>query len=164
MEASMRRKDVTGMKLAEALQERADLNRKLAQLQQRLEINCIVQEGEAPAEEPSELLSELNEAADRLQALIAAINLTNSATSVDGTTLTELIAARDVLSVRLAAYRSVISEASHLAQRATRSEIRILSAIDVKALQKAADDMARDLRLTDNTLQETNWKTELIGL
>ena len=152
------------MKLAEALQERADLNRKLAQLQQRLEINCIVQEGETPAEEPAELLSEFNEAADRLQALIAAINLTNSATSVDGTTLTELIAARDVLSVRLAAYRSVISEASHLAQRATRSEIRILSAVDVKALQKAADDMARDLRLTDNTLQETNWKTELIGL
>ncbi len=152
------------MKLAEALQERADLNRKLAQLQQRLEINCIVQEGEMPAEEPAELLSEFNESADRLQALIAAINLTNSATTVDGTTLTELIAARDVLSVRLAAYRSVISEASHLAQRATRSEIRILSAVDVKALQKAADDMARDLRLTDNTLQETNWKTELIGL
>ena len=40
------------MKLAEALQERADLNRRLQQLQQRLANNAIVQEGEQPAEDP----------------------------------------------------------------------------------------------------------------
>ncbi len=34
------------MKLAEALQERADLNRRIQQLQQRLENNAMVQEGE----------------------------------------------------------------------------------------------------------------------
>ena len=38
------------MKLAEALQERADLNRRIQQLQQRLNSNAIVQEGGRPAE------------------------------------------------------------------------------------------------------------------
>ena len=44
------------MKLAESLQERADLNRKIEELKQRLENNCLVQEGERPAEDPEELL------------------------------------------------------------------------------------------------------------
>ena len=37
------------MKLAEALQERADLNRKIEQLQDRLSNNVLVQEGEQTA-------------------------------------------------------------------------------------------------------------------
>ena len=52
------------MKLAEALQERADLNRRIQQLQQRLENNAMVQEGERPAEDPAELLAELDGCAD----------------------------------------------------------------------------------------------------
>ena len=48
------------MKLAEALQERADLNRKIEELRRRLANVILVQEGEEPAEEPAELLKELN--------------------------------------------------------------------------------------------------------
>ena len=40
------------MKLAEALQERADLNRNIEQLRSRLRNNVLVQEGEQPAEDP----------------------------------------------------------------------------------------------------------------
>ena len=36
------------MKLAEALQERADLNRRIEQLRDRLENNALVQEGRPP--------------------------------------------------------------------------------------------------------------------
>ena len=36
------------MKLAEALQERADLNRSIAQLKSRLEASALVQQGEQP--------------------------------------------------------------------------------------------------------------------
>ena len=42
------------MKLAEALQERADLNRRIAGLSSRLADNALVQEGERPAEDPAE--------------------------------------------------------------------------------------------------------------
>ena len=59
-------KNETTMKLAEALQERADLNTKISELRSRLYDNAVVQEGEKPAEDPSELLSELDKAAERL--------------------------------------------------------------------------------------------------
>ncbi|EJS88800.1 hypothetical protein AAUPMB_08674, partial [Pasteurella multocida subsp. multocida str. Anand1_buffalo] len=46
------------MKLAEALMQRADAQRRLAQLNQRLQQNAKYQEGEKPAEHPADLLLE----------------------------------------------------------------------------------------------------------
>ena len=149
------------MKLAEALQERADLNSKINELRSRLSNNTTVQEGEAPAENPAELLSQLDECAARLEELIARINATNCATVTERGTLTELIAKRDCLTLRLSAYRNLVDEASCLAPRATRTEIKIVSAVDVKKLQKQADELAKELRLTDNLIQQSNWLTEL---
>lgn len=149
------------MKLAEALQERADLNSKINELRSRLSNNATVQEGEAPAENPAELLSQLDECAARLEELIARINATNCATVTERGTLTELIARRDCLTLRLSAYRNLVDEASCLAPRATRTEIKIVSAVDVKKVQKEADELAKELRLTDNLIQQSNWLTEL---
>ncbi len=72
------------MKLAEALQERADINRRIAQLRDRLGNNALVQEGERPAEDPAMLKQELDAAVSRLQWLMARINLTNARVEVDG--------------------------------------------------------------------------------
>ena len=150
------------MKLAEALQERADLNRRIEQLRYRLNNNVLVQEGEKPTEDPAALLRELEECLSRLEWLIARINLTNCAVKVEGKSLTELIARRDVLSLRADAYRRLVEEASQNTHRATRTEIKILSAVDVPALQRAADEASRALRLLDNTLQATNWTSDLL--
>ncbi len=149
------------MKLAEALQERSDLNAKIAQLRSRLEINATVQEGENPAEDPVELIAEMNGAIARLEELIAAINICNSETVVEGFTLTELIAKKDCLTVKIEAYRNFLYSASHLAQRASGREIKIISTVDVKELQKTVDSMAKELRRVDNLIQQTNWTTEL---
>lgn len=150
------------MKLAEALQERADLNRRIEQLRYRLNNNVLVQEGEKPLEDPAALLEELESSFTRLEWLIARINLTNCAVKVEGRSLTELIARRDVLSLRAEAYRRLVEEASQNTHRATRTEIKILSAVDVPALQRQADDASRKLRLLDNTLQATNWTADLM--
>ncbi|MEI3515719.1 MAG: DIP1984 family protein [Angelakisella sp.] len=150
------------MKLAEALQERADLNRRIEQLRYRLNNNVLVQEGEKPLEDPAALLEELESSFTRLEWLIARINLTNCAVKVEGRSLTELIARRDVLSLRAEAYRRLVEEASQNTHRATRTEIKILSAVDVPALQRQADDASRELRLLDNTLQATNWTADLM--
>ena len=72
------------MKLAEALQERADLNYKISDLELRLTQNSLVQEGETPNENPEELLKTLDQCVTRLQKLIAHINLTNCKTIVEG--------------------------------------------------------------------------------
>ena len=150
------------MKLAEALQERADLNRRIEQLRYRLSNNVLVQEGEKPLEDPAALLEELESSFTRLEWLIARINLTNCAVKVEGRSLTELIARRDVLSLRADAYRRLVEEASQNTHRATRTEIKILSAVDVPALQRQADDASRELRLLDTTLQATNWTADLM--
>ena len=86
------------MKLAEALQERADLNRNIEQLKNRLSSNALVQEGEQPVECPENLKQELDASISRLSYLIARINRTNCQTVVEGQTLTELIAQKDALS------------------------------------------------------------------
>ena len=70
------------MKLAEALLERADLQRRIDQMNGRLNNNARVQEGEKPAEDPKALLKELESMTSRLETLMAQINLTNSATLI----------------------------------------------------------------------------------
>ena len=157
------------MKLAEALQQRADLNNRISELRQRLTNNALVQEGEKTAENPEELLRQLNGCIKDLCTLIAEINLTNSVTKVkDKTltgekeiTLTELIAERDTLTLKLNAYREFINEASSTTYRARGTEIKILPSVNVQKIQKEIDQMAKQLRLTDNRIQETNWTTEL---
>lgn len=150
------------MKLAEALQERADLNRAIEQLRSRFNYNVLVQEGEEPAENPEKLKRELDAALERLAYLIAQINKTNCATMVDGHTLTELIAKKDVLSLKISTYKDIAYAGSQTAYRARNTEIKIKAAISVADWQAAIDKMSKELRLLDNKLQESNWKTELI--
>ncbi len=150
------------MKLAEALQERADLNERIRLLSQRLNSNSIVQEGESPAEEPSELLTELNSSISRMQELICAINRTNCSTVTEGRTITELIAERDCLKKKLECLRSLVYEASQTGRRARNTEIKLVSTVDVKALNSEINELSRQLRLVDNTIQAANWFTELI--
>ena len=149
------------MKLAEALQERADLNRRLEQLRVRLCNNATVQEGEKPAEDPHKLMAELEEGLSRLEDLMAQINLTNSRTMVEGKLLTAWIARRDALKLRIDTLREMTQAASRLAVRATRSEIKIFSTVEVPALQDQLDAACVDLRRTDNLIQQANWLTDL---
>ena len=150
------------MKLAEALQERADLNRKIEQLRVRFAANALVQEGEQPAEDPEQLKVELDGAIDRLGYLIERINMTNASTMIDGKSVTRVIAHRDALSLKIEAYREIVRAASQTTTRMRVSEIRIRPSISVREWQKQIDLLSGALRVIDNTLQENNWKTDLI--
>ena len=150
------------MKLANALSQRSDLQTRIRQLESRLMNNAQVQEGEQPAEDPQDLLRELEEDYARLEALICAINRTNGAVRTeDGHTLSDLLARRDCLRGRLGILRNFLDSASALVQRRTASEIRVHSAVDVRGLQKQVDGLAQELRLLEETIQERNWTTEL---
>lgn len=150
------------MKLAEALQERADINRNIEQLKNRLVHNVLVQEGETTVEEPQKLKQELDSSLERLAWLAARINQTNCETRVDGQTLTELIARKDMLLLKISFYKGVVYEASQTGRRARNSEIKIKSAICVPDWQTEIDQTAKELRLLDNKLQQTNWNTDLL--
>ena len=150
------------MKLAEALQERADLNRNIEQLQSRLNNNVLVQEGEEPAEDPQKLKEMLDESIARLAYLIKCINQTNCQTIIDGKSLTELIAQKDALSLKIHAYKDIVYTAAQSVYRARNTEIKIKQTINVASWQTEIDQMAKNLRLLDNKLQENNWQTDLI--
>lgn len=150
------------MKLAEALNQRADLQKRIAQLRDRLSNNVKVQEGDQPAEKPEDLFTELTKSLDELEALIVRINKTNLETTWEGRTLTEMIAAKDVLSMHLSTLRSVLDEANVRSDRYSRNEIKFIRTIDVNELQKRVDDMSRDLRELDSRLQQANWMTDLL--
>ncbi len=151
------------MKLANALSQRAELQTRIRQLETRLYNNAQVQEGERPAEDPEKLLRELEEDYIRLEELISAINRTNStARTEDGRTLSDLLARRDCLKGKLGILRNFLENASALVRRRTVGEIRIKSAVDVRALQKTVDGLSKELRELEETIQEKNWTTELL--
>ena len=150
------------MKLAEALQLRSDLQKRIYQLQERLNQNATVQEGEKPAEDPVALLHELDGCIAQLEELMERINRTNSQTVTAEGTLTALLAKRDCLKIKVEAYREFLRQASGLSRRATRSEIKILSTISVQDYQKQVDQMSARLRQVDGAIQAANWTTELL--
>ena len=150
------------MKLAEALSERSDIRNRISQLESRLQMNARVQEGEKPSEDPEKLLAELNGLTDRLEYLITHINLTNASTISDGETLTALLARRDCLTLRVSAMRSFLNEASSLTSRGMRSEIKILSTVNVQEYRARTDLLSKELRELDVRIQGLNWTTELI--
>ena len=150
------------MKLAEALNERADIQRRIAQLESRLIDNAKVQEGEEPAERPEDLLAELDGLFSRLEELMSKINWTNSQTIQEGHTMTQLLARRDCLTRKIGVLRSFLHSSSATVSRATRSEIKIKSTVSVAKMQKQVDGLSKELRELDSAIQALNWTTNLM--
>ncbi|SRR5690606_8526229 len=159
-----RRKLAVGgkMKLAEALIHRADAQKRLAQLTERLNRSARVQEGDAPPEDPAELLEELDRTVATLTELIQRINRTNAATPFGSGVLSDALAERDGLALKRSALTRLIEAASHNQFRYGRSEIKYVATVDVAALQKQADDLARAYRELDAAIQQTNWTVDLL--
>jgi hypothetical protein len=150
------------MKLAEALNARADAQKRLQQIRQRVQLSARHQEGEAPAEDPNELLAEAERVAAELERLIATINRTNVSVELEpGMSMTDALARRDVLGLR----RAVLTEAAQVASvrqdRYSKSEIKFVSALDVQALHRASDAIAKEHRELDAKIQAKNWEVEL---
>jgi hypothetical protein len=156
------------MKLAEALLLRADRNRTLQQLRQRIQVSARYQEGEDPPEDARDLVSVASTVLDELEGLIRNINRTNSGTVMaDGRTVTDALAERDVLRLRYSVLKVSADAASGAQQqvgymRATRSELKLMSDLDVKNLRQQGSDVARRARELDARIQEVNWTTELL--
>lgn len=149
------------MKLAEALAIRKDTQKRIDQLKSRILNNVRVQEGDKPSEDPNELIKQLEGCLKQLQRYIYLINKTNMQTISEGRTLTELMAEKDVLSMRINALRSVFDKASASQDRYSRSEIKVVTTIDIKALGQKIDDYSKRLRELDIRIQALNFATDL---
>lgn len=152
------------MKLAEALVERKALNTRIEELAARMRANVLVQEGDAPSEPVEALRAEHEQAIAQLAVLIKAINRTNVATRLeDGRTIAEAITDRDMLGLRHRALDAAADATTgRMPNRYARAELRTLVTVDVPALRRDVDALARQLRELDVRIQAANWATELI--
>jgi DNA repair exonuclease SbcCD ATPase subunit len=156
--------------VGEALNRRADLQKRIAQLQERLSSCVLAQEGEQPPESPDELLAELSGRCDELEELMAKINHTNAnARLASGETVTECLARRDVITLRQNTLRTAIKAATGGSfgsglglARYSRSEIRMVRQVKVSELQSQLDALSRQRRELDNRLQAHNWQATLM--
>ena len=149
------------MKLAQALILRADTQKRIEQLKVRLLSNAKTQENESPSEDPKLLLKELDKLTSELFGLICSINLTNSSAKFDGMSLTEMIAKKDALALKANVLRGFATSASQKIDLYSNSEIKILSTVDVAALQKQVDALSKEIRELEMKLQEANWAVDL---
>ncbi len=149
------------MKLAEGLSVRKDLQTRIEQLKARLLNNMKVQEGDQPSERPEDLMKELDGCLKQLQDMMFRINATNMHTVKDGRTLTEMMAAREVLGKRVQILREAFDRATQSQDRYGRNEIKYVMTVDIPALRKQIDKYSKQLRELDMEIQALNFATEL---
>lgn len=150
------------MKLAEALILRADCQKKIAQLRQRLSRCVKVQEGEQPPEDPQVLLSELSGAIIQLTTLIQRINRTNANTAFEPGNLSDALARRDTLAIQRNALQNIVQEAALTHNRYSHSEVKLVSTVNVSDLQRQVDGLAQEYRLLDTQIQSLNWQVDVL--
>ena len=151
------------MKLAEALLLRADLQKKLASLQVRVQKYVVVQEGERPAEDPQAIFRQIETVADELQRLVFAINRANLHNKIKtGESLTEALAKRDSLALRHRILQSVVDVCAKPPERYGMKEIRWVTTVDVAQIQSEVDGLAKQIREMNAAIQEAGWQVELV--
>lgn len=151
------------MKLAEALILRADYQKRVDQLNERLMRNSKIQEGDTAAEEPQELLKELDELFGKLETLIKQISKTNAKTSFDHEkSLAEALIERDMVGKKRKVLSELLDSGTFRHDRFSRSEVKYISTFDIKRTQIRVDDLSKQYRKIDTKIQEINWQTELL--
>ena len=154
------------MKLAEALILRADAQKRIQQLRERLARSARIQEGDTAPENPQELLDEARQVIADWNDLVRKINRTNAQTTFDDTrTLTDALADRDALSTEHSILSNLLIQATGQAAPQygyMQSNIKYFRTVDIADVQKRADDLARRYRELDTRIQGMNWSIDLI--
>lgn len=151
------------MKLAEALILRADRQKRIEQIRERLTRSAKIQEGEKPPENPKNLIKELDAILEELTILIKRINKTNSLTKFgENETISDALANRDTILLRRSVLESLVQATAIKIDRYSKSEVKFYSTVNTADLQKEIDLLSKRYRELDTRIQEANWKTELI--
>jgi len=145
------------------LAERSDCQKRLEELKKRIVRVARVQEGEKPAEEPTDLLGEVDRKFKRMLELIQAINRTNARTEFDREiTIADAIAERDAIGKKRDLLASVADAASMRQDRYTKSEVKFVPTVRISQLQQQVDELSKRFRELDTRIQEFNWQTDLV--
>jgi hypothetical protein len=150
------------MKLAEALLLRADVQKKVASLRDRIAKNAIIQKGDKLHEDPAKLIEEAFLTLKELETLVVRINQANLKYALpDGRTLTQAIAHRDTLVGQHSLLQHAITHAQKGPDRYSMAEIKWVATLNVAGLQKQLEDVAKKVRELNTAIQQANWIIEL---
>ncbi|WP_300805582.1 DIP1984 family protein [uncultured Duncaniella sp.] len=148
------------MKLAEALSLRSNLQKRINMLKGRMQKSCMVIEGDTPPEDINDLFKELDGCLKQFRELVYRINVTNMHSSIDGRSITDIMAERDVLQQRVNIYHELTKTLVDGNNRWGREE-KSVRLVDVPSLRRQTDEYAKRLRLLDLKLQQSNWTIDL---
>jgi hypothetical protein len=150
------------MRLAEALLERKSVKVKIDSLQERLDQNALVQEGDTPAETAETLMAELRDALATLETLIRQINAANNVAKLpNGTTVSDAIVRRDMLKLERLALERVAATLSMRQHRYGRNEVKFVATVGPAQLHKEIDRLSKEWRELDAQIQAVNWQTDV---
>ena len=79
----------------------------------------------------------------------------------NGMNMVEALAQRDRLKTEHAALLDLANAAMPTMDRYSHSEIKMLAAVDIQALRKQIDELAKSLRKLDTQIQQANWLSEI---
>ena len=135
------------MKLGEALALRAELQKRMHQVQTRLLENASVQEGDTPALQPRELLAEYRAIVGEHERIVRRINRTNLVVRMridqEEATRAAAIVRRERLAREAGVLRELASHAVPSRNRFLRTEVRHVPTIDVAAVLAEADGLSQ---------------------
>lgn len=160
------------MKLAQALTQRADMEKRMKHLQTRITASARYTEGEEPLENAPELLEEHMQILAEREVLIARIHRTNASKVIEvpgvpvSVTITDAICLRD----RLHAEQKFLNEMAdsagghrdHYYGGRRRSELPLKTDLAIRDLRQRADRAGKRYREVDSAIQAANWEAELL--
>lgn len=150
------------MKLAELLIERSELQRRIAELSERLNRFATVQEGDEPPVKPEVMIKKVNNLHVQLEEIIKRINHANNNHELEqGVSLADAIVSRDILKSRRKVFFDLSKASQILDKRYSRKEIKFITTVDVEKTICTTDELSKSLRILDSRIQAKNWEIEV---
>ena len=152
------------MKIAEGLARRADIQKKLSELQGRFRASAQVQEGDQPVEDPQEIINQIDVLNAELLGVVYRLNRSNLQV-VEEQTLLDRITQRDLLKQQAGVYKALADAATVTVgpfARYSRTEIKTVPLVDPTPLREQADQLTAAARALDMEIQRLDWTTDMV--
>lgn len=155
------------MKLAEALLEKKALHARIQELNTRYTAAALVEEGEQPEEDASELFASLQGAFARWEVLTVAINVSNNQINIGDITMMQALAHRDSLKSQVAHFQNIKEQIrgrnqSRRMYGENAPKMLLAENVSVQSFTKLVDDLGKELRMLDTSIQAANWANDLV--
>lgn len=155
------------MKLGELLAQRADLQKRMQQVQKLVLDNATLQEGDTPTLDPSALLAQYAQLAVEHESVVRLINRTNITARIqiapEILTLADGVVRRERLARHAGLLRDLTARAMPERSRFLRTEVKHVPAFDVAAVMEQADALSREHRELDTKIQRANWEVDVMA-